>query len=303
MEVNSSRKFKFFRVENQLIDREDVSHYEMLIYMTLCRYADNSTGKCHPSLRIIAKKIGSTRPTVIKYLKELEKKGFIKITKNGKTNYANNIYTILGIQEDEKEKNEAKKDDEKEVLPGKGALPGGKRGLPGVVKEVYQGGKGALPGVVKEFNTKKTNIKKTYKKDYNHSEKKSPSVKKQNKIPYQKIIDSYNRILGSKLNEINIISQTRKKKIKSRWKNGLNTLDNWEKLFKKVSESDFLTGKTSDWKATIDWLIQNDNNYVKVLEGNYKNNKSQKNNNGFHNFESSKDYTNAELERKLGINN
>lgn len=45
----------------------------------------------------------------------------------------------------------------------------------------------------------------------------------------------------------------------------------WENLFVRMNASPFLTGKTeqSDWKATFDWIVNNDNNALKVLEGKY----------------------------------
>lgn len=41
----------------------------------------------------------------------------------------------------------------------------------------------------------------------------------------------------------------------------------------KVEASNFLTGKSSSWKATFDWIIK-ENNFTKILEGNYDNRKS-----------------------------
>ena len=39
----------------------------------------------------------------------------------------------------------------------------------------------------------------------------------------------------------------------------------------KVRQSDFLCGKTSNWRITFDWFIA-PNNFIKVIEGNYNNN-------------------------------
>lgn len=45
--------------------------------------------------------------------------------------------------------------------------------------------------------------------------------------------------------------------------------------FERVSQSDFLTGKKTHWKASFDWLIE-ESNFIKVMEGNYSNNKNRK---------------------------
>ena len=47
-------------------------------------------------------------------------------------------------------------------------------------------------------------------------------------------------------------------------KAGLTTID----YLKKVESSDFLTGRSGQWRATFDWIIQ-PSNAVKIIEGNY----------------------------------
>jgi hypothetical protein len=52
-------------------------------------------------------------------------------------------------------------------------------------------------------------------------------------------------------------------------------MENLPLLVEKVAASDFLCGYNDrQWRADIDWLLKNDTNYVKVLEGRYDN-KSQ----------------------------
>lgn len=43
-----------------------------------------------------------------------------------------------------------------------------------------------------------------------------------------------------------------------------------EAMLIEASKSDFLTGRSKDWKANLDWLM-NPSNFLKVLEGNYAN--------------------------------
>lgn len=45
-----------------------------------------------------------------------------------------------------------------------------------------------------------------------------------------------------------------------------------------VSESNYLTGRVNDFKADMDWIF-NPNNYVKILEGKYKNRETSKQSN------------------------
>jgi biotin operon repressor len=48
--------------------------------------------------------------------------------------------------------------------------------------------------------------------------------------------------------------------------------DNWREIIDKLSTSSFATGQNDrNWKADVDWLLKNSNNYAKVLEGKYDN--------------------------------
>lgn len=86
--------------------------------------------------------------------------------------------------------------------------------------------------------------------------------------PYKKIVDLYNEICVS-LPKVKTLSENRKRAIKERARK--YTLDDFENLFRKAEESDFLRGNnTSQWCATFDWLIK-ESNMAKVFDGNYDN--------------------------------
>ena len=93
-------------------------------------------------------------------------------------------------------------------------------------------------------------------------------VKEKDNVPFDEIKDSYNEKCP-KLPQVQTLSDKRMTAIRVRYlKYGKEKL---ELLFKKAGESDFLNGKsTLGWKATFDWLL-NENNMLKVLEGNYDN--------------------------------
>ena len=91
-------------------------------------------------------------------------------------------------------------------------------------------------------------------------------------VPYEKIKELYNSICKD-LSQVRSISSTRKNHLQARWKQFNYSIETFEKAFKKVQASNFCTGNNSrEWKADFDWLIKNDNNMVKVLEGKYDNN-------------------------------
>ena len=100
------------------------------------------------------------------------------------------------------------------------------------------------------------------------------------KIDYQRIVDTYNRVCID-LPSVKVVAEHRKKKIKT-FMNALSKakvlkdLDIYQKfeyIFSRAQESDFLTGrnKPNGW-CGFDWLITS-TNAIKVIEGNYSNNK------------------------------
>jgi predicted phage replisome organizer len=89
--------------------------------------------------------------------------------------------------------------------------------------------------------------------------------------PYGEIANLFNKICIY-LSKVQTVPDSRKKKIRSRYKE-LKSINAFEALFHKVEESDFLTGKRTEWKCTFDWLMENDKNYLKVMEGQYDNKK------------------------------
>lgn len=81
--------------------------------------------------------------------------------------------------------------------------------------------------------------------------------------------EAYNRILAGQLPRLVFLSDDRKHRIKLRSKK-LNELHKWETLFARVSKAPHLLGENDRrWKANLDWLIKNDTNWVKVMEGQY----------------------------------
>lgn len=113
-----------------------------------------------------------------------------------------------------------------------------------------------LPAIYKGENNKRENNKKTLCQ----------------KISPESIISLWNKL--AKENELPSISKltpSRKSKILSRCKSSdLSSSADWEKLFDKIPNCPFLLGDgNTGWKVSFDWLVHNDENYVKVLEGLY----------------------------------
>lgn len=89
------------------------------------------------------------------------------------------------------------------------------------------------------------------------------------------IVDKYNELCPS-LPKCIKLTDSRKAKIKARLAE--HDSDTIYLAFRKAEESDFLAGRSGDWQANIDWLMANQTNIVKVLEGKYDNRSSSTHN-------------------------
>ena len=108
-----------------------------------------------------------------------------------------------------------------------------------------------------------TNINPTTK---DHKPPKSPNAVK----------DLFNET-ATNLPPVLKLNEKRIKAIKKLSAFDIPTLEAWRAYFCKANESNFLNGKSSDWKATFDWLLKPDN-ALKVAEGNYDNKVSSSDN-------------------------
>lgn len=43
------------------------------------------------------------------------------------------------------------------------------------------------------------------------------------------------------------------------------------KILTEINQSDYLQGRKNDWKIDWDWIFENDTNYLKIIEGKYRN--------------------------------
>lgn len=121
----------------------------------------------------------------------------------------------------------------------------------------------------------KSRVDKIRKEEIRKEESKSiGETKKRSTVPYQKILDLYHEILPNNPQIIKL-NDNRKRQIKARHVNNVQSLDDWREYFTIVSESKFLTGqqppgfgRSKPFIASLDFLIK-EINLLKIIEGNY----------------------------------
>lgn len=93
-------------------------------------------------------------------------------------------------------------------------------------------------------------------------------------MPFKEIKDVWNEVCTG-YPKLHSLSESRKNKMRNR----IAEMGGVEKaipllrdIFNKMQRSNFLKGDNRrGWKASFDWLFENDKNWVKVYEGNYEN--------------------------------
>lgn len=84
----------------------------------------------------------------------------------------------------------------------------------------------------------------------------------------KELAELWNSILGSRLPSVMGITDARKTKCKLRLRE--RPISEWRKVFEKMATTPFLLGSNRDgWTASFDWIISNQDNSLKVLEGRY----------------------------------
>jgi len=84
--------------------------------------------------------------------------------------------------------------------------------------------------------------------------------------PFEEVISLYHRILPT-MPKIRVTGKKLKARLSARWKE-YPDLKWWEEYFMFVAESKFLTGKKSDWVASLHW-ITGPENLEKILNNHY----------------------------------
>lgn len=91
--------------------------------------------------------------------------------------------------------------------------------------------------------------------------------------PLQQIVDRYNEILGTKgWQRCLSLNEQRKRALRARWVNDLDTLEHWAAYFERISSSDFLMSRTRSpfRNANLNWLLS-PTNLDEIIEGKYDN--------------------------------
>lgn len=136
--LRDGRVKNWFYLENDLLDRQDLTIYEKTVYIVIARYVNNEN-TAFPSYETIAKKGSMAKVQAMRVVKSLIKKGLLKkVARKNKTNggSTSNLYTLLNPKPNNKDKKEG-------------------------VSDRYPGGIPQISGAISHRYPNNTNIKNT----------------------------------------------------------------------------------------------------------------------------------------------
>lgn len=100
--------------------------------------------------------------------------------------------------------------------------------------------------------------------------KKSPALQSEAQEAFRLYNELAERI---GLTRAQVLNSTRMARIASRLKDA-GGIEGWKMALEKVEASDFLAGRAKDFKASLDFMLQ-DQSFTKIMEGNYDNGTKQ----------------------------
>lgn len=228
----------YFSVQAWMVNELNLRGVERDVFAIIYGYSQDKESDFHGSLEYLSQLTGYSRNSICTALKSLTDKQFI--IKEEKT--INNIKycryrtsSLDGIQ-----------------APWTGNSENKEKG----VQAPWTNNK-----VIKQNNDNKEN-----NKDY--CQKKTfefGKVRTDNNFNVDKFMQWYNEYC-KELSVIRKLTDKRKKAISQLFKN--YSEDDIKQVLINVSNSNFLLGKVTDFKAGLDWIL-NENNFIKILEGRY----------------------------------
>ena len=257
------------------------------VLIELANCLNDNTGKCYPSVAHISRVTELKPDTVTAATKHLEAVGLIRKTKI-RTEKGHGIqYELIGYSAD---KNSG--ETSVEHYPKNGDIPG--NGItPNLGVHTPENGVTHYPKNGDRTSKKEKEITGNIYSRENSSfddfslEMSEPEKEETTKVqsqktldcPYEEIASIYNEVLGQYLGKCQKLTSTRKKHIRARWNDCIGDkdfdshqggLDYFREYFNYIKKSDFLIGKSGNFRASFDWIFV-EGNYTKICEGRYKN--------------------------------
>lgn len=233
---------------------------QKLVLLALADHCNDEDFTCWPSVTHLTRKTGLGRRTVFRCLDQLVGLGFV--TRHAREGKQTTLYTLC-------------------VNSARAALmPERHQCRSGTSAGEARASATAAPPLVPQRHTE-SSIEPPRNQistpDGVEGDKQGPPP-----CPHDKIIEIYHAILPQ-CPQVRVWNKKRRGLLKTRWREDpeRQSIDWWEKFFRYVSRSDFLTGKVlgrdgePKFMVDLEWLV-GPQNFVKVIEGKYENRRGRR---------------------------
>ena len=256
--INPYKLFIGAFLPNWLLHRPELSQGSKLCYARLAQYAGDH-GYAWPSQTTLAEELCVTPRQIRNYLAELTHHQLIEsvcVAFGGTNRYYFRWHRWMGMEETERKETSAQSGSILPLNPEEDCLP--------IRKDTA-----AKDNQLRESPEEK---KKTFSSEQPDEESVSgsPSVPGQT-TTVNSLVRDYNAWLGAMgLPQKLVLSAAFTAKVRSRLREHPED-EFWQTIFERIEDSDFLMGRSSHWRLSLDWLVKNTDNCIKVYEGGYTN--------------------------------
>ena len=238
----------YISIPSSTLASAELSSTAKLLYGLLA-FRQGGNDDSHWGLRAMAKDLGVTKGAIQKAVDQLERSGLVQVvhgsikTKNsgGSTNH----YATNRTPES--------------TLIGPERTP---ESTPTDTREYAE----RTPESTEKKHTKET-TKETGENSVSPPSKHNPQAEEKTKP--QDVVDYWNnKFQNTDIPKVAKLSTDRIKRIKARFKSP-EFAKGFRGIIDMAFDSPFLMGRVKSWNIKFDWLIKNDENWLKILEGNY----------------------------------
>lgn len=219
-------------------------HNAQLVFHWLCKFRNTVNGLCCPSLDTLSSKAKLSKSSIQRSLRYLKSSDIVKVSK--KTGRSNK-YIIT--------------DQPAQFL----TKPVGKLSTTSVRVTTLSGQDDHVIRLINNINNNKDTTPLPPSKGFSDDDDVFF-------LFYEKIVESYNLILGHSLRTASCVSTEKRRKLVKDRSSKLVRVEDWKKYFEQISKTSFLLGAgKAGFKADFDWIIDEEN-FTKIIEGKYETN-------------------------------
>lgn len=219
---------------------QDVGLIQAVVYGRVWRYCQMDDGICRASLQTIADNIGLSYRTVLNHIKALCAAGYLEDTTPTLRNKPHTYRDTRKVK------------------------------IEGTFEAIADnGGMQEMQSAMQQVHTGMQEMQSHYAADADEETLKETIKENKTDVVFSEILEMWSSLFPN-LRQPRLSTKSLRKKLGARLKDR-EFRDNWRMALERGSRSSFLTTVHDQWNFSLNWFLENDNNWRKVADGNYDN--------------------------------